>query len=91
MTANAFFCEEETIIKDFSVNLLNLVFFDEMGEFLSDLAGIEFHGTGRLEESQGLFQQITGLHIGIARIHTTLKETVDKASAEALRSLTFDT
>ena len=41
--------------KDFGINLLNLVFFDEVGEFLGHLAGIQFHGTGRLKESKGLF------------------------------------
>ena len=56
MTANAFFGEKEAVIKDFGINLLNLVFFDEVGKLLGNLAGVQFHGTGRLEESQGLFQ-----------------------------------
>ena len=55
MTANTFLREKETIVKDFGIDLLNLVFFDQLGEFLSYLAGIQFHGTGRLKESKGLF------------------------------------
>ena len=55
MTADAFLSEKEAIVKNLGINLLNLVFFNQVGEFLGHLAGVQFHGARRFKESKGLF------------------------------------
>ncbi|CAG5895126.1 Uncharacterised protein [Streptococcus pneumoniae] len=40
VTADAFLSEKEAVVKDLGINLLNLVFFDQVGELLGNLAGV---------------------------------------------------
>ncbi|CEW66693.1 Uncharacterised protein [Mycobacterium tuberculosis] len=40
MTADTFLSEKEAVVKDLGINLLNLVFFDQVGELLGNLAGV---------------------------------------------------
>ena len=37
MTADAFLSEKEAVVKNLGINLLNLVFFNQVGEFLGPL------------------------------------------------------
>ena len=90
MTANPFFCKKEAIIKDFGINLLDLIFFNQISKFLGDLTRIQFDWTGGFQKVEGLLQQVPSFHIGISRLHATLKETMDKTRTEALRSLAFN-
>ena len=51
----------------------------QLDEIIPELLGWDpVPQDGRFEKSQGLFQQISGFHIGIACIHTTLKETMTR-------------
>ncbi len=78
------FGKVEAVVKNLCAFLLYLVVCNQSRQFFGNSSGVQLCMAGFFQQFKGCFQQVSGLHIGIACFHGAMNETKEHASPKTL-------